>query len=162
MAAEDRAEAVRTEARAGADSAELEARGIKARALAEAEGKAAINAAENSLSEAQIALRRALAIIENLPEILQAQMKPLEKMSDFKVVHFAGVSPGINGGGAPGTAPAAGGGFAHQILDAVQQYRMQSPIVEAALRDVGLIGADGTLSPTGLNLPTVGKNGSAE
>lgn len=152
-AAEDRAEAVLTEARAAADSAELEARGIKARALAEAEGKTAINAAENSLSEAQIALRRALAIIENLPEILQAQMKPLEKMTDFKVVHFGGMSPGINGAGAPGVAPAAGGGgFAHQILDAVQQYRMQSPIVEAALRDVGLIGADGKLSPTGLNM----------
>lgn len=161
-AADDRAQAVLTEARASADAAELEARGIKARALAEAEGKTAINAAENSLSDAQIALRRALAIIENLPAILQAQMKPLEKMSDFKVVHFSGMTPGINGGGAPGVAPAAGGGFAHQLLDAVQQYRMQSPIVEAALRDVGLIGADGKLSPSGINLGSLRSDAVAD
>ncbi|TJY57328.1 flotillin [Sinimarinibacterium sp. CAU 1509] len=141
-AAEDRAAAIITEATARADSAELEARGSRAKALAEAEGQRAINDAENSLSPAIISLRQTLAAISELPAILEAQAKPLEKISDFKVVSFAGAGmPGIHGGAA-GVAPAAGG-VAHQVMDAALQYKLQSPIVDSILKLTGLSDGQG-------------------
>lgn len=144
-AAEDRAQALLTEAKAGADAAELNARGIKAKALAEAEGKAAVNEADNKVSPQVLELRRALAAMQALPAILEQQMKPLEKMTDFKVVHI--------GGNVPGGAQAAGGAvgasnstFTGQVLDAVQQYRMQSPIIDRVLKEAGLVDQDGRIT----------------
>lgn len=148
-AAEDRAAAVITEATAKADAAELEARGIRAKALAEAEGQRAINDAENALSPNIIELRRALAAIEKLPAILEAQAKPLEKLSDFKVVSFAGGMPGVTSGSNGATANA--GGVAQQIMDAALQYKLQSPMVDAILKQIGLVGPDGNLSPAALS-----------
>ncbi|NKF22788.1 flotillin family protein [Solimonas marina] len=146
-AAEDRANAVLTVAKANADAMTIEADGLKAKQLAEAEGRRAINESENALSKDIIALRQALAVIEKLPAILEAQAKPIEAIDDLKVVLFPGApgTTGANGNGQPAAANSANGGLAQQLTDMLLSLRMQSPMVDAALKSAGLLDETGKL-----------------
>ncbi len=156
-AAENEAAAVTIRAQAEAKAIELVAQGNKAKALAEADGQAALNAAENAVSVAVLEFRRALALIAALPGMLEAQAKPLEKLDSFKVVHFGGVSPsGTTGGADQSAATGSGGGdFTGNLLKQVQQYRLTTPIIDEALNAVGIVNTNGQLTVPGMKSMTV-------
>lgn len=152
-AADDRAEALRLEAQGQADKERLAAKGqadaellladAKARTYeVEAEGKKAINSAANMLSAEQIAMQVRLALIENLPDIIAQSVKPMEQISDIKILQ-------VNGMGAQGgttvngeTAEAGNGSLADQVVNSALRYRAQAPILDSLLSEIGLKGGD--------------------
>lgn len=152
-AAEDQAEALRLAAQGQADKERLTAKGqadaellladAKARSYAvEAEGKQAINAAANTLSAEQIAMQVRLALIEHLPNIIAQSVKPMEQISDIKILQVNGM--GSQGGGsADGVVGDGGNGsLADQVVNSALRYRAQAPILDSLLSEIGLKAGD--------------------
>lgn len=126
-AAENHAEAVRIKAAADRVRFEVDASGIQLR-----------NEALNTLGAEQIALQIKQALIAALPGIIEASVKPMEKIDGIKIVQV----DGLNRGGANGasSAPAGGGNLAEQAVSAALAYRAQQPILDAVLGEIGLKG----------------------
>lgn len=155
-AAEDQAEAVRVNAQGQADKQRLSAQGqadaevlladAKERSYkVEAEGKKAINDAANMLSPEQIAMQVRMALIQHLPEIIAQSVKPMEQISDIKILHVNGLGQnGAADGNSTGTAaePANSGSLADQVVSSALRYRAQAPILDSLLSEIGLKGAD--------------------
>ncbi|WCM92942.1 SPFH domain-containing protein [Acidovorax sp. NCPPB 2350] len=131
-AAMDRAEAVTIEARAR-----------QAAALAEAEGKRAINEALNTLSAAQIDLQVRTQLLQQLPHILEQAVRPMEKIDSIRIFQVNGMpgaaASGTTQDGAP--AAAAGATFPEQVMNSALQYQLAKPIVDAVMKDAGLSNA---------------------
>ena len=151
-AAEDQAEAQRVGAQGHADKERLIAKGqadaellmadAKARSYeVEAEGKKAINAAANMLSAEQIAMQVRLALIEHLPEIIAQSVKPMEQISDIKILQVNGMGQqGGNGGSDAGDS--GNGSLADQVVNSALRYRAQAPILDSLLSEIGLKAGD--------------------
>ncbi|PTX99342.1 flotillin [Verrucomicrobia bacterium LW23] len=163
-AAENRAEAVLTEARARA-AAEMEmAKATSTGTRMQAGALKEQNEAENMLSEELIALRIKLATIERLPEIIAAATKPMESVSNVKIVHFSGQgNPMAQGAGVPGGGAGSGaaGGPVDSLAQALLSYRAQAPVIDFLLKESGVTsqGLESLVS----NVPVDAKaaNGSA-
>ena len=67
-------------------------------------------------------------------------MKPLEHIGDIRIVHLDG---GL-GGGAPATDGVATSGqsLSDQVMNSALKYRVQAPLVDSLLKDIGLDGLD--------------------
>lgn len=155
-AALDEADAILTEAKAAADAKKLKAEADEKVFAVEAAGKQAMYEAENSLKIEQIELQKSLAILKVLPEIVANAVKPLENIEGIKILQGYG-SNGITSGSASGSASGGAsngmgfstgqGGIAEQVTSAALNYRANAPIVDAMLRELGLVDADsGTLN----------------
>lgn len=144
-AAEDSADAILTEAKANADAKKLGAEADEKVFAVEAAGKQAMYEAENSLKIEQIELQKSLAILKALPEIVANAVKPLENIEGIKILQGYGTNgSGINSGGATISSQ---GGIAEQVTSAALNYRANAPVVDAMLRELGLVNAtDGTLN----------------
>ena len=150
--AEDQAEALRLAAQGQADKERLTAKGqadaellladAKARSYAvEAEGKQAINTAANTLSAEQIAMQVRLALIEHLPDIIAQSVKPMEQISDIKILQVNGM--GTQGGSTvDGSAEGGNGSLADQVVNSALRYRAQAPILDSLLSEIGLKAGD--------------------
>ncbi|MDH2432333.1 flotillin domain-containing protein [Pokkaliibacter sp. MBI-7] len=150
-AAEDQAEAIRIAAEAEAEKARLQARGqadaqllladAQARQFTvEAEGKRAVNEASNLLSAEQIAMQVRLALLEQLPNIIRESVKPMEQISDIKILQVQGLG---QESGALGNADDAGkGSLADQMVNSALRYRAQAPLLDSLLSEIGLKGGD--------------------
>ncbi|PPC75313.1 membrane protein [Pokkaliibacter plantistimulans] len=150
-AAEDQAEAIRIAAEAEAEKARLQARGqadaqllladAQARQFTvEAEGKRAVNEASNLLSAEQIAMQVRLALLEQLPNIIRESVKPMEQISDIKILQVQGMG---QESGALGNADDAGkGSLADQMVNSALRYRAQAPLLDSLLSEIGLKGGD--------------------
>ena len=126
-AALDRAEAVTIEAKARQEAA-----------LAEAQGKRALNEALNTLSAAQIDLQVRTLLLQQLPLILQQAVRPMEKIDSIRIFQVGGL-PGAAGGAAQDGAPAsAGATFPEQVMNSAMQYQIAKPIIDAVMKDAGL------------------------
>lgn len=152
-AAEDQAEAMRVAAQGEADKERLSAKGkadaellladAKARSYeVEAEGKKAINAAANMLSAEQIAMQVRLALIENLPEIIAQSVKPMEQISDIKILQVNGMGNNGSGGVTGADASEGNGSLADQVVNSALRYRAQAPILDSLLSEIGLKAGD--------------------
>ncbi|MCL2913649.1 flotillin family protein [Shewanella corallii] len=136
-AAEDRSAAILTEARADADAKKLKAEADEKIYAVDAAGKQALYEAENVLRDEQIELQKSLAILKVLPEIVESAVKPLENIDGIKI---------LQGYGAGGNTLSSGGdnqtsqsGIAEQITSAALNYRANAPVVDAMLRELGLV-----------------------
>lgn len=140
-AAENAADAILTEAKAQAESKILQAEADEKVLAVEAAGKQALYEAENSLKNEQIELQKSLAMLKVLPELVANAVKPLENIDGIKILQGYGA-------GQSGSAGQDGvrTGMADQITQAALQYRANAPMVDAMLREVGLVDQDkGTL-----------------
>ena len=117
-----------------AEAVTIEARARQAAALAEAEGKKAINDALNTLSAAQIDLQVRTLLLHQLPQILEQAVRPMEKIDSIRIVQVGGL-PGTGNGGS--TTPVAGT-FPEQVMNSALQYQIAKPIVDAVMKDAGL------------------------
>ena len=145
-AAEDRAEAVRTQAVAEGDKrrivAEAEADAVRASAKAaerqyavDAAGKRALNESSNVLSEEQIAMQLRIALLEHLPSIIEQSVKPMENIEGIRIMQVEGLA----GGQANGTGGDGGGGnLADQVVNSALRYRAQAPILQGLMRELGI------------------------
>ncbi|MCT8862019.1 flotillin family protein [Shewanella xiamenensis] len=144
-AAEDRSSAILIEARASADAKKLQAEADEKVYAVEAAGKQALYEAENVLRDEQIALQKSLAILKALPEIVAQAVKPLENIEGIKILQGYGAGHQFATGG-DGSAINQGG-IAEQVTSAALNYRANAPVVDAMLRELGLVQADsGTLN----------------
>ncbi|MFG0454988.1 flotillin family protein [Shewanella mangrovisoli] len=144
-AAEDRSSAILIEARASADAKKLQAEADEKVYAVEAAGKQALYEAENVLRDEQIALQKSLAILKALPEIVAQAVKPLENIEGIKILQGYGAGNQL----ASGTdgAIAHQGGIAEQVTSAALNYRANAPVVDAMLRELGLVQSEsGTLN----------------
>ncbi len=118
-----------------AEALTIEAQARQAAALAEAQGKRAINEALNTLSAAQIDLQVRTLLLQQLPLILQQAVRPLDKIDSIRIFQVNGM---------PGAAQAAGGTagagatFPEQVMNSALQYQIAKPIVDAVMKDAGL------------------------
>jgi uncharacterized membrane protein YqiK len=128
-AAESKAEAIRTLARANRDNYEVEAA-----------GKQAINAAINTLSVAQLDLQAKLALIQALPKIIEEAVRPMEKIDSIRIMQVDGLNgAGSNGAEVHGNgAVAPPGNLAEQAVGAALRYRAYAPVLDKLLQEVGL------------------------
>lgn len=121
-----------------AEALTVEARARQAAALAEAEGKRAINEALNTLSAAQVDLQVRTLLLQQLPSILEQAVRPMEKIDSIRIFQVNGVpgssaQPGTGAVGAPGGAT-----FPEQVMNSALQYQLAKPIVDAVMKDAGL------------------------
>lgn len=137
-AAEDSANAARIAAAGQADAEKIRAEASKIRYLAEAEGKDALNRADNTLSRELIEMRVKLALIERLPAILQEAVKPMERIEGIKIYQVQGLTGGAGGF----EQPVGGGSLADQVANAALRYKAQAPLVDSLLQELGLQGGD--------------------
>ncbi|MEO1314866.1 MAG: flotillin domain-containing protein, partial [Pseudomonadota bacterium] len=116
------------------------------RATVEAEAQKLINEAENILTdEARHSLFKR-KMLEHVEGIVAASAKPLEKINDIKIMQlggagtqgldWAGDGPGGNGGGGPGSSPT------DEVMNSALRYRVQAPMVDSLLSDIGLDGSN--------------------
>lgn len=121
-----------------AEAVTIEAKARQAAALAEADGKRAINEALNTLSAAQIDLQLRSQLLQQLPLIIQQAVKPMEKIDSIRIVQVGGL-PGTTGGGGPEQAnTSATATFPEQVMNSALQYQLAKPIVDAVMKDAGL------------------------
>ncbi len=128
-AAENHAQAIKIKAEAQQVQFQVEAKGIEMR-----------NAALNTLAAEQIAMQIKMKLLDALPAIIEASVKPLEKIDGIKIVQVDGLNRGAAGGsGGPGSG---GGNLAEQAVAAALAYRAQQPILDAVLGEIGMKGGD--------------------
>jgi uncharacterized membrane protein YqiK len=81
-----------------------------------------------------------------MPEVLEAAMKPVEKIKDIRIIDMGhGAIAGLNGHGANGQGGAGahnssgsgGGTLPDNIVQALMAYRMQAPLVDELLQELG-------------------------
>lgn len=140
-AAEDRASAILTESRASADAKILQAQANERVYEVDAKGKQALHEAENVLSIEQIELQKALAMLKALPQIIEQSVKPLENIEGIKILQGYGTGGNTLATG-QGDSHVSQGGMAEQVTSAALNYRANAPLVDAMLRELGLVDAE--------------------
>ena len=130
-----------TEQRALAEIAEAKAAAV--RYEKEAEGAKAINAAENTRSDASRRSAIYENLVKNLPEIIRETVKPMENIESIKILQVDGV-PGINSpserGGAGGVIEGGSndGNMTDRVVNSAMKYRTQVAFVDGLMKDLGL------------------------
>ncbi|WP_374311104.1 flotillin family protein [Dongia sp.] len=135
-AAEDRAEAVRTSAKADSDAALIRAEAQAKTYDVEAEGQRKINEARNALSEVMVELEIMRERLRIIPVAIAEAVRPLEKISDVRIVDMGGGLPGNNISGENG------GGRLDGLMGQLLAYRANAPVVDQLLKEAGF--AEGT------------------
>lgn len=136
--ASERAQAILTVADAEAAAEKLRAAAAEVRYEIDAAGRRALNEAENLQSDESMALRAKLAIIERLEGIIRESVKPLEHIDGIRIVHLDG---GLVGSGAAADGSGSSS-LSDQVMHSALKYKIQAPLVESLLSDVGLSGLD--------------------
>ncbi len=128
-----------------AEALTIEAQAKQAAALAEAEGRRAINEALNTLSAAQIDLQVRTMLLQQLPNILEQAVRPMEKIDSIRIFQVNGMPGASNDGGAAngqggsgGSGAGVGATFPEQVMNSALQYQIAKPIVDAVMKDAGL------------------------
>lgn len=135
-AAVRRAETVRVLAQADSDAEKLRNDSAGMRFETEAKGRRAINEAENIASPESMALRAKLAAIDHIEGVVRESAKPLERISEIKIMHVDGLgqSQGV------GDAGAGGASISDQVMTSALKYKLQAPLVDALMEAAGMQG----------------------
>ncbi len=142
QAAIDRAEAVVTQAKADAERIRIVAEADEKRFEVEAYGEKAINEAKNLLSQEIISFELRKIIAQVAPQIIEASVKPMENIDSIKIVSTNGFNlPGTGGTATTGDGtahPTSTGGMPNQLVESLLSYRMNSPVVDKLLHELGI------------------------
>ena len=76
-----------------------------------------------------------------MPAIIEASVKPIEKIDGIKIVQVDGLGLGGSASGSTG-AVAGSGNLAEQAVAAALSYRAQQPLLDAVLSEIGMKGGD--------------------
>lgn len=139
-AAESKAAAVLTQARAEGDRIRIIAEAEQKRFEVEAFGEKSINEAKNLLSAQLIEFELRKIIAQVAPQLIAAAVKPMERIESIKILQANGF-PGIGGGSGSGSGAsgsASSGNLPSQIVDAALGYRMNLPLVNKLIEELGL------------------------
>jgi len=111
--------------------AEKEAEIHRLHSAASAEAERLRNDADNLLSKDARLGRLRGQLIEKLEVIVRETVKPIEKIDGIKVVHVSGGSGGGGGGRSP----------TDEVIDSVMRYRVQAPLIDELMKDIGMDGS---------------------
>ena len=91
-----------------------------------------LNEAENVLSDAarQSLFRRKL--LDRIEGIVRESVRPMEKIEGIKILHVDGLNGGGGGGG--------GRSATDEVIDSALRYRVQAPLIDSILADIGVEG----------------------
>ncbi|HEX8551781.1 MAG TPA: flotillin family protein [Abditibacteriaceae bacterium] len=144
-AALDHAEAQKIAAQGEADAEKSRADAAATRYAVDAEGKRALNEADNQLSPQIIELQIRQAILRALPDIIRESVKPMEQIDAIKILQVNG----LNGGGSHsdnassnGSGAGHGGNLAEEVVNSALRYRAQAPLLDSLLAEIGMDGGD--------------------
>ena len=134
-------EALKIKATAEAEAIKITAEANRLNYEVEAKGKTEINTAENIVSAEILENRFKLALVEFMPQIIAQVVKPAEKIDSIKIVQMAGLG-GANQGGAGlnanGSVSNAGASLSDQIVNASLNYKVNAPIIDDLMKQVGI------------------------
>ena len=134
-------EALKIKATAEAEAIKITAEANRLNYEVEAKGKTEINNAENIVSAEILENRFKLALVEFMPQIIAQVVKPAEKIDSIKIVQMAGLG-GANQGGigsnTNGGVSNAGASLSDQIVNASLNYKVNAPIIEDLMKQVGI------------------------
>lgn len=152
-AAEDLAQAKLIAAKAEAEAVVIHAEADQKKFEAEAFGERAVNEAKNLLSESvmDFELKRTLAQVA--PSLIEASVKPLEKIESVRVISSSGSLFGGGDGGANGGAAQGNGSVPDQLVNALLRHRVQLPLVDDLLEQLGITSLSPAAITKSLSLP---------
>lgn len=134
-------EALKIKATAEAEAIKITAEANRLNYEVEAKGKTEINNAENIVSAEILENRFKLALIEFMPQIIAQVVKPAEKIDSIKIVQMAGMG-GANqsgiGSNTNGGVSNAGASLSDQIVNASLNYKVNAPIIDDLMKQVGI------------------------
>jgi flotillin len=131
--ARSEADTLATRTNAEAAAAKTLATAELAKTEAEAEGRVALIAAENSMSEELIRMRLEERKLDRLPEILRQMMKPVEKIDSIKINHIGG----LGGQGNPNGENGADGAFS-SAMDQILGMAVRLPAMKQMGEEIGI------------------------
>ena len=151
------AEAEKAVAEERAEADRFQSLAARLRYEVDAEGKRALNEAENLRNDASRRSALRMKLVEHLEGIIREAVKPMEQIDGIKILQVEGL-PGLSGplpaaggsggddsgggsgdDGAPRDAtPGARGSLADQIVSSALRYRAQAPFVDNLLREIGM------------------------
>jgi uncharacterized membrane protein YqiK len=140
LRAQGEADALRKKAEGEAEAIKLKAEAAERQYEVDAEGRAALNAADNSLSEVQVEYQARLALFKVLPEIIRESVKPLENIDGIKIVQVQGLNPGEGAPLATGVVKNGEAGLVDQIVSAGLRMRAMAPLMDDVMQTAGLGG----------------------
>ncbi len=116
-----------------AEETRIAAEAERVRAAVEAEGQRMLNEAENVLTDqARYSLFRR-KLLDRIEGIVRESVKPMEKIEGIRILQVDGLngSGGGNGGGRSAT---------DEVIDSALRYRVQAPLIDSILADIGVEG----------------------
>jgi uncharacterized membrane protein YqiK len=132
----DRAEAHRLIAEGEAEAEKIRVLAAKLRYEIEAEGARLMNEAQNMLEpDARVSALR-LRVIEKLDSIIRESVKPLEKIESIRIMQVSGLGGGGNG------SEKGGAGITDDVLNSALRFRVQAPLIDQVLKEIGIQGGD--------------------
>ena len=142
------AEAEKVAARDRAEADKVEVAALQVRYKVEADGKRALNEAENLRSDASRKSALHQRLVEQLPDIIRESVKPMENIDEIKILHVEGLpglsstsgSSGKGGDGGSETGSSTEGNLADQVVNSALRYRSQAPFVDTLLSEIGMSG----------------------
>jgi len=116
-----------------AEEVRIAADAERIRAAVEAEAQRLLNEAENVLTdEARYSLFRR-KLLDRIEGIVRESVKPMEKIEGIRILQVDGLNGGGNGGG-------GGRSATDEVIDSALRYRVQAPLIDSLLADIGVEG----------------------
>jgi uncharacterized membrane protein YqiK len=120
-------------ARKNADEKRIEAEAHAIRAAVDAEAQKLLYEAENALTdEARYGLFRR-RLLDRIEGIVRESVKPMEKIEGIRILQV----DGLNGNGGNGNG---GRSATDEVIDSALRYRVQAPLIDSILSDIGVEG----------------------
>jgi uncharacterized membrane protein YqiK len=118
-----------------AEETRIAAEAERVRAAVEAEAQKLLNEAENVLTDqARYSLFRR-KLLDRIEGIVRESVKPMEKIEGIRILHVDGLAGG-NGGNGNGSGRSA----TDEVIDSALRYRVQAPLIDSILADIGVEG----------------------
>jgi uncharacterized membrane protein YqiK len=122
-----------------AEETKIAADAERVRAAVEAEAQRMLNEAENVLTDqARYSLFRR-KLLDRIEGIVRESVKPMEKIEGIRILQV----DGLNGHGGNGNGN-GGRSATDEVIDSALRYRVQAPLIDSILSDIGVEG--GSLS----------------
>jgi len=134
QSAVETAKATLAKAEAKAQISKMRIEALRASLSTKAEGRRALNEADNVLNSEIVALKADLAKLEALPKIVAKMVKPAEKINSINVHQISGLGVGAG----TGSAGAEQKPVVNQALDSVMDMAVQLPALKKLGEELGM------------------------
>jgi uncharacterized membrane protein YqiK len=117
-----------------AEETRIAAEAERVRAAVEAEAQRLLNEAENVLTDqARYSLFRR-KLLDRIEGIVRESVKPMEKIEGIRILQVDGLNGGSGGGSGNGRSAT------DEVIDSALRYRVQAPLIDSILADIGVEG----------------------